>query len=137
MGFTSVADTLVSVIHPLIPNTIEWDKLEGGEISHSNQRFYTSPNVERVYGGKSSRDNITTEAHLDPIAHATFIAQLNAGEKFEGTTLKLVSVDAAGVKSGDADEYKNCVVSKYTPRKGDLNAEDMQKIIIEWEVPAP
>ena len=137
MAFTSIADTLVSVIHPDIPQTIEWDKLEGGDLTHANQRFFTSPNVERVYPGRSARDNITTEAHLDPVAHATFIAAGNAGAKFEGAVIKLVSVGVDGVRVGDPDEYKNCIVAKWSPRKGDLNGEDMQKIIIEWEVPAP
>jgi hypothetical protein len=137
MGYSSVATSTVSVVHPQIPATIEWDKFDGGDLSHSNQRFYTAPNKEQVFGGKSARDNVTVEAFLDPVAYADFIEAGNAGEKFAGAVIRVQSVDAAGIPVGKADEYKACVVSKWTPRKVDLNGEDMQKIIIEWEVPSP
>lgn len=137
MAYSSVAQTVVTVVHPQIPATIEWDKLEGGDLSHSNQRFYTAPRRERLFPGRSARDNITTEAYLDPVAHADFIEALNAGVKFEGTVIKVQSVDAAGGPVGKADIYNNCIVAKTPPRKVDLNGEDMQKIVIEWEVPAP
>lgn len=137
MPYTSVATSRVTVTHPQIPANIEWDKFDGGDLSHSNQRFYTAPNKERVFPGKSSRDNITTEAHCDPIAHADFIAAGNSGAVFEGAVIKVESVDAAGVPIGKPDTYASCVVAKWAPRKVDLNAEDMQKIVVEWEVPAP
>lgn len=137
MAYSSVAQTLVSVVHPSIPQTIDWDKLDGGKLTHSNQRFYTKPNVEQVFGGKSARENITTEAYCDPVAHADFLQALNSGVKFEGTVIKLVSVDAAGSPIGKPDEYVGCVVAEADPRKGDLNSEDMQKIVVVWEVPSP
>jgi len=137
MGYSSVATSTVSVVHPQIPATIEWDKFDGAELSHTNQRFYTAPNVERVYGGKTVRDNITVEAFLDPEAYADFIEAGNSGQTFAGASIRVSSVDAAGSPIGKPDEYKNCVVARWTPRKVDLNGEEMQKIIVEWEVPAP
>ncbi len=137
MPYTSVATSLVAVIHPRIPTTIQWDKFDGAKLTHSNQRFFTAPNEEHVFAGRSARDNITVEAHLDPIAHADFIEAGNAGDKFEGATIKVVSVDAAGVPIGKPDTYTGCIVAGWEPRKVDLNAQDMQKIMVEWEVPAP
>lgn len=137
MPYSSVATSLVTVIHPRIPSTIEWDKFEGADLSHTNQTFYTAPRKERKFAGKSTRDNITVEAHLDPIAHADFYEAGNTGDKFENATIKVVSVDSAGVPIGKPDTYTGCMVAKWTPRKVDLNAEYMQKIMVEWEVPAP
>lgn len=135
MPYSSVASTVVTVQHPLIPQTVEWDKFDGGDLNHANQRFFTAPRKERVYAGKSSRDNITLEAHLDPVAHADFIEAGNNGDKFEDAVIKVVSVDASGVPIGKPDVYTRCMVAKWSPRKVDLNAEDMQKIVTEWEVP--
>ena len=137
MPNTSVFDSVVTVQHPRIPQTIEWDKFDGGDLNHANQSFYTAPRKEKKYPGRTTRDNVTLEAHLDTVAHADFVEAGNTGDKFEGATIKVVSVDGAGAPIGKPDIYTGCIVAKWTPRKVDLNAEDMQKIMIEWEVPAP
>src|SRR5574343_1652252 len=135
--YSSVATTVVTIQHARIPKSIEWDKLDGGDLTHANQKFYTAPNTQRTFGGRSSRDNITTEAYLDPVAYADFIEAGNTGDKFENATINVQSVDAAGVPVGKPDTYTGCIVGKWSPRKVDQNGEDMQKIVIEWEVPAP
>ena len=129
--------TRVSVVHADIPTTIKWDKMDGGDLSHTNSRFFVAPLEEVVWEGRSARDNITVEAHLDPVAHASFIKAGNSGSKFKNATIKVESLDTAGIPVGEPDTYTGCAVAKWSPRKSDLNAEDMQKIMIEWEVPAP
>jgi hypothetical protein len=129
----------VTVIHPDIPNTIEWDIMSGGDLTHNNTRYRTDAvGPEKVWNGRKTRDNIQVEAFVDPAAHAGFIAQLNAGYGFVDTTIRVVSLDNAGVEVGEPDTYKGCCVAKYTPRKVDLSSEDLQKLgPIEWEAPAP
>jgi len=138
MPYSSIAKTRVTVIHDRIPKSVKWDKFDGGDLSHSNSRFFVDPSEpEVVWPGKSQRDNITTEAHVDPVAHDGFIQALNAGDKFENAVIRVQSLDSAGLPVGNPDVYKGCLVAKYTPRKVDLNSEDMQKLPIEWEVPSP
>lgn len=135
--YSSLATTVVSVTHPLIPKSIEWSSFEGAKLSHATQKFYTAPNVERTYRGKSSRETATVKAHLDPVAHAGFIAAANAGEVFEGAVIQVQSVDRAGVPIGTPDIYSDCMLTGFPPRQANLNSEDMQMIETEWEVPAP
>ena len=137
MPYSSVATSLVTVIHPRIPSTVLWHEMSGGKLTHATQEFPVGPRQMKVFRTKSERENIETKAHADPVAHAGFIKALNTGDVFEDAVVKVVSVDSAGVPIGEPDTYTGCAVAKWSPRKSDLNAEDMQKIMIEWEVPAP
>ena len=138
MPYTSLARSIVTVTHPEIPQSIEWTDFEGGGLSLNSQRFYTGPKgPEKVFAGRRSRENATTKAYVDPIAHADFLAKLNAGYAFEGAVLTVSSTDAGGNPIGTPDTYKGCQVGQHTPRQVNNNSEEMQIIPVEWEIPAP
>lgn len=137
MPYTSVATTRVSVSHPKIPTSVEWSEFSGGKLTHANQTFFTQPFKEKKFPGRSTRENITLKAATDPVAHAGFIKDLNAGEKFENATIKVESVDASGSPIGGPDVYTGCMVAGTTPRQANNGGEDIQMHEVEWEVPAP
>ena len=137
MPYSSVATSLVTVIHPRIPSTVLWHEMSGGKLTHATQEFPVGPRQMKVFRTKSERENIETKAHADPVAHAGFIKALNTGDVFEDAVVKVVSVDSAGVPIGEPDTYTGCMVTGYVPRQVNNGGEDMQVIPVEWKVPAP
>ncbi len=81
----------VSVIGASSPmlGAVDWDKFTGGDLNHSITKLRrTAGAAKEVLSADSEVDNITTEAFIDPAAHADLLVALKNGERFEGTTIR-------------------------------------------------
>jgi len=124
----------VTVSHPRLTQ-IEWDKISGGDRTNNTTKVRaTAGGPKIVLSGDSEVDNVTTEAFIDPVAHADVLAKLHAGDTFDGATITRQFVDAAQVPVGPALTYQDCSVAKFTPPDADANAEDGAKLVVEWMV---
>lgn len=124
----------VTVQHPLMP-VIDWDKATGGDRTNNTTKVRPAAGKAKVVlAGESEVDNVTTEAYIDPVAHATLLARLASGETFTGATVSRQFIDAAEVPVGAKIEHLNCSVAKFTPPDADANGEDGAKLVIEWMV---
>lgn len=133
MTFADVAGYEVTVSHASIPASIEWSKADGGDLTHSSQKFRaTARGKKQVLAGDSERDNITTTCYCDPVAHAAFLADLDAGTIFEGTTISVVYLDKSGVPKGSPRQFTGCSIAKAPGVSADANSEDMFEVVIEW-----
>ena len=135
MTFADVAGYEVTVSHASIPASIEWSKAEGGDLTHASQKFRaTARGRKQNVPADSERDNITTTCYCDPVAHASFLADLDAGEIFDGTTIAVTYLDKSGVPKGSPRQFTGCSVAKAPGVSADANSEDMAEVVIEWAV---
>lgn len=125
----------VTVSHPSMPQ-IDWDKIAGGDRTNNTTKVRPAAGMPKVVlSGESEVDNVTTEAFIDPLAHANLLASLQAGETFEGAVITRQFIDANGVPVGAALSHLNCSVAKFTPPDADANSEgEGAKLVIEWMV---
>lgn len=136
MTYADIAGYEVTVEHRDIPASMEWVKAEGGDRTHSSQKFRArARGAKQVVTGDSERDNVTTVCYADPVAHANFIALLDAGHLFEGATIQVVYLDKSGVSKGNPRRITGCSVAKAPGFNADANSEDMAEIEIEWAAP--
>lgn len=124
----------ITVSHADLP-PIDWDRISGGDRTHNSTKVRPAAGKKKVVlVGDSEVDPIVVEAFIDPVAHATVLQALHAGQKFEGTTITRQFIDSAEVPVGTAMTYFGCAVSKFTPPDADANGEDGAKLIVEWTV---
>ena len=129
-----VAVRVVNPDSPLID--IDWDKVDGGARTHNTTKVRArAGGPKQVLVGESEVDNVTTEAYIDPVAHAQLLAELHAGNTFAGSTISRQFIDANGVLIGAKLEHKNCAVVKADHIPGDANSEgDGATLVVEWQV---
>lgn len=114
---------------------IDWDIVDGGSRVHTSTKVRPAAGKKKVVlTGDSEVENVTTEAFVDPVAHAEVLAALNAGETYPGTTITRQFIDAAEVPVGLPLTSQGCAVAKFDPPKADANSEDGVKLVIEWTV---
>lgn len=119
---------------PLL-GAVEWSKASGGDLTHTITKLRrTAGAAKEVLAADSEFDNITTEAYVDPAAHSDLLVALKAGERFEGSTIRVQAIDNAGVPVGKPVEYFGCSVAKSTLPAADSNGEDPAMLVIEWAV---
>ncbi len=119
---------------PLL-GAVEWATMSGGDLTHSITKLRrTAGAAKEVMSADSEFDNITTEAYVDPAAHADLLVALKAGERFEGSTIRVQAIDNAGIPIGKPVEYFGCSVAKSTLPAADANGEDAAMVSIEWAV---
>jgi hypothetical protein len=130
-----VAVRVVNPVNPLID--IDWDKADGGARSHNVTKVRARAGGPKlVLTGDSEVENITTEAFIDPVAHAQLLQQLHAGETFSGSTITRQFLDANGVPiPGTKLEHKGCAVVKSESIPADANSDgEGAKLVVEWQV---
>ncbi len=126
--------SVIGASSPLL-GAVDWDKFTGGDLNHSITKLRrTAGAAKEVLSADSEVDNITTEAFIDPAAHADLLVALKNGERFEGTTIRVQAIDNAGIPIGKPLEYTGCSVARFTPPEADANGEDPSKLICEWAV---
>lgn len=114
---------------------IEWDKMSGGDRNHSVTKVRTTAGgKKKPLTGDSTVDNVTTEAFIDPVAHAGVLLALHTGQTYAGTTLSRQFIDAAEVPIGNALAFYDCAVTKFTLTDADANGEEGAKLTVEWVV---
>ncbi len=114
---------------------VEWDKFSGGDLTHSITKLRRTAGAKKeVLSADSEYDNITTEAFVDPEAHADLLVALKQGERFEGATIKVQAIDNAGVPIGKPLEYFECSVASSKLMEADANGEDPSELVVEWAV---
>lgn len=116
-------------------SAVQWATSSGGDISYSISKLRrTAGAVKEVLSADSEIDNVTTEAFVDPAAHATLIKKLKEGTRFEGSTIAVQAIDNAAVPIGQPVEFKGCSVARVGWPESDANGEDPVKLTIEWAV---
>jgi len=136
MGKTTQSRVKALVSHPLIPSSLLWDTISGGEWTHNNQKARPSAGVPKeVIAGESERGNLKTTTMVDPATHGTFLDLCHAGNRFENAVVARQIVDGAGLPVGNALPVPGCSAEQVTFPDGDANSSDLVKVEIEWAAP--
>ena len=117
------------------PGSWEIDKASGAGIAHASNRMRPTADKDKVIlSGETTRENITTEGLIDPVRDASLITQLMSGNVYAGTTITFTELDPANVPLATRS-FPGCQIEKVSFPDADANAEDPQKLVIEWACP--
>lgn len=126
----------VTVSHPRVPKSIDWDVASEPKVNHATSRMRPAADKAKVVlSGETTLDNITTECMVDPVRDADFMQRIIAGDVFEDATITYQDIDNSSIPIGKPRRFSKCRAEAVTLPGADANGEDPQKIVIEWAVP--